>query len=79
MTHTWQISLKAPAGSAPQFEELTVFGDTTQRLTRPGVVRLALPPANVIGAPANDVATDAQAGVGPKPPRIDDRGHAAAG
>jgi predicted phage baseplate assembly protein len=36
------------------------------------VIRLALPPADVIGAPVNDVAADAQAGVGPKPPRLDD-------
>lgn len=72
VAHTWQISLKAPAGSAPAFEELSIFGDTTEGLTRPGVVRLALPPADVIGAPSNDVAADAQAGVGQKPPRLDD-------
>jgi predicted phage baseplate assembly protein len=70
--HTWQISTKSGADGKPRFEELKVFDDTTQNLTRPGIVRLALPPADVIGAPANDVAADAQAGVGPKPPRIDD-------
>ncbi|MEP7306032.1 MAG: baseplate J/gp47 family protein [Acidobacteriota bacterium] len=72
VTHTWQISLKTDASNTPHFEELTVFADTTQGLTRPGIVRLGLPPAEVIGAPANDVGTDAQAGVGTKPPRVDD-------
>lgn len=70
--HNWQLSLLSDAGSAAKFDQLTVFEDTTQGLTRPGVIRLALPSAAVIGAPPNDVATDAQAGVGSKPPRIDD-------
>jgi hypothetical protein len=70
--HTWQISTKSGADGKPRFEELKVFDDTTEHLTRPGVIRLALPPSEGIGAMPNDVATDAQAGVGPKPPRIDD-------
>lgn len=70
--HSWQLSLISGADNTPRFDNLTVFDDTTQGLTRPGVIRLALPPAEVIGAPSNDVATDARAGVGPKPPRIDD-------
>jgi predicted phage baseplate assembly protein len=36
------------------------------------VVQLVLPQGADIGAPSNDVRTDAQAGVGAKPPRIDD-------
>ena len=70
--HTWQISLKSGPDRKPRFEDLNVFDDTTDKLTRPGIVRLALPPADVIGAMPNDVAADAQAGVGPKPPRLDD-------
>ena len=35
-------------------------------------MRLILPQGADIGAPANDVRSDSQAGVGPKPPRIDD-------
>ncbi len=35
-------------------------------------MRLILPQGADIGAPANDVRTDSQAGVGAKPPRIDD-------
>lgn len=72
VTHSWQISLRTDSTNKPAFEELTVFDDTTENLTRPGVMRLALPPANLIGAPVNDVASDVQAGVGAKPPRIDD-------
>jgi predicted phage baseplate assembly protein len=64
---TWQIS-----GTAQNFISLSVVGDTTNGLTRPGVVRLALPQGADIGAPPNDVLTDVQAGVGAKPPRIDD-------
>ena len=36
------------------------------------MVQLHMPQVQDIGAPANDVRSDAQAGVGPKPPRIDD-------
>jgi predicted phage baseplate assembly protein len=64
---TWQIS-----GTAQNFLSLSVVGDTTSGLTRPGVVRLVLPQSSDIGAPPNDVRSDSQAGVGAKPPRIDD-------
>ena len=64
---TWQIS-----GSARNFVSLSVLDDRTSGLTRPGVVRLGLPQGADIGAPPNDVLSDAQAGVGAKPPRIDD-------
>ena len=69
---TWQISGKTPAGQPVVYHSLSVASDTTQGLTQPGVVQLVLPQAADIGAPANDVRSDAQAGVGPKPPRIDD-------
>jgi predicted phage baseplate assembly protein len=71
---TWQMSLNTPvsARQPAQFVTLSVVDDTTQRLTRPGVVRLAIPQNNDIGGPPNDVRADSQAGVGPKPPRIDD-------
>jgi predicted phage baseplate assembly protein len=71
---TWQMTLNTPIspGQPAQLVTLTVVDDTTQGLTRPGVVRLAIPQATDIGAPPNDVRADSQAGVGPKPPRIDD-------
>jgi Baseplate J-like protein len=69
---TWQISGNAAAGAAPVYYPLSVAIDTTQGLLTSGTVQLKLPQGSDIGAPANDVRSDAQAGVGPKPPRIDD-------
>jgi len=46
--------------------------DTTQGLTRPGVVRLSLPDESRIWAPSNDVGENPRAGVGDAPPRLDD-------
>lgn len=68
----WQMTDATSASQTPIYNTLKVYGDTTQGLTRPGVVRLVLPSADHIGAPTNDVHTDPQAGVGLKPPRIDD-------
>jgi predicted phage baseplate assembly protein len=73
---TWQMTQTPPvvaAGStAPpvQYATLKVLSDTTAGLTQPGVVQVMLPAG--IGAPPNDVRSDSQAGVGMKPPRIDD-------
>jgi hypothetical protein len=70
---TWLLSQPPPAPGQPiAYTTLKVMGDTTQNLTQPGIVQLSVPPTNVIGAPSNDVRADAQAGVGMKPPRIDD-------
>ncbi len=70
---TWQISGNTPPGQPILYYPLSSAGsDTTAGLTTAGVVRLALPQAVDIGAPPNDVRSDAQAGVGAKPPRIDD-------
>ena len=69
---TWQMSQDSTASQPIAYSTLKVVDDTTQGLTQTGVVRLALPPGGAIGAPANDVRADAQAGVGMKPPRIDD-------
>lgn len=69
---TWQISGKTAAGQPLVYYPLSVSSDTTDGLTKTGVVQLMLPQAADIGAPANDVRSDSQAGVGPKPPRVDD-------
>jgi len=69
---TWQISGNSAAGSPLVYYPLSVVSDATAGLTTAGVVQLALPQAADIGAPPNDVRSDTQAGVGPKPPRIDD-------
>jgi predicted phage baseplate assembly protein len=69
---TWQMSQNTPANQPVAYTTLKVLDDTTQGLTQNGIVRLMVPQSAVIGAPANDVRSDAQAGVGMKPPRIDD-------
>ncbi len=51
--------------------------DSTNGLTRPGVLRLALPDESYIWAPSNDVGVNSRAGVGDAPPRLDDAGKAA--
>jgi hypothetical protein len=72
----WQMTQPPPnvaAGSTPppvQYSTLKILSDTTAGLTQPGVVQVLLPAS--IGAPQNDVRSDSQAGVGMKPPRIDD-------
>jgi hypothetical protein len=72
---TWQLSQPpAAAGQPTVYTTLKILGDTTNGLTQPGVVQLMLPRADLIGAPSNDVRADAQAGMGMKPPRIDDTG-----
>jgi hypothetical protein len=69
---TWQISGASSSGEPVVYHSLSVAGDTTQGLTQAGVLQLVLPQGADIGAPPNDVRSDSQAGVGPKPPRIDD-------
>ncbi len=69
---TWQISGNTLPGQPLVYYPLTVASDTTAGLTTSGVVQLLLPQAVDIGAPPNDVRSDTQAGVGPKPPRVDD-------
>lgn len=68
---TWQMTGSSTSGPAV-FNTLKPLDDTTQGLTRPGIIRLIVPQSEDIGAPENDVRKDAQAGVGAKPPRIDD-------
>jgi hypothetical protein len=70
---TWMMSQPPPApGQTITYTPLKVLGDTTQSLTQPGVIQLLVPPSTVIGAPVNNVRSDPSAGVGMKPPRIDD-------
>lgn len=68
----WQMTQDSPNPNL----NLKVFSDTTNGLTQAGVVQLAIS-GGQIGAPSNDVRSDPQAGVGGKPPRIDDAAIAA--
>lgn len=87
--HVWELTGIDPRGE-PRYMKLDVLpdADTTHGLTRRGVQRLVLPildpaadvlPGAVrwIAAPSNDVRERLDAGVGDRPPRIDDEKKAA--
>ncbi|WP_088889353.1 putative baseplate assembly protein [Leptolyngbya ohadii] len=67
---TWEIS-SFKDGEPPNYLTLDVIADSTQGLTRRGVMRLALPAASLIQSPTLEVQTDIDAGVGDRPPRLD--------
>jgi hypothetical protein len=68
--HMWEAS--TPNGDGEDYLPLEVIGDSSAGLTRAGVVRLLLPGSDDMGAPSNDVLRQLRAGVGDRPPRIDD-------
>lgn len=71
----WELTTgRTVASGAPELVALEVLTDGTRGLTRQGVVELQLPPASRIGRPDNDVVTNIDAGVGPRPPRLDEPG-----
>jgi predicted phage baseplate assembly protein len=65
------------AGQGDTYLPLRMTADGTAGLTRAGVIRLELPGKENLGAPTNDVLKQVQAGVGDRPPRIDDAAVAA--
>jgi predicted phage baseplate assembly protein len=76
--HVWEVSAGEDATGEPRYVALDPTSDSTAGLTTRGVVRLALPGTQSIAAPANDVRAGAiQAGVGDRPPRLDDPDEAA--
>ena len=68
--HIWEVS--AAQGDGTLYMPLNVLSDTSVGLTQPGVLRLLLPGKDDMGAPTNDVLQQVAAGVGDRPPRIDD-------
>lgn len=68
------ISSGVDATGEPVYTPLAILSDSTNGLSRTGVVRVVLPEPAQIGAPSNDVAEELRAGVGARPPRIDDPG-----
>ena len=71
--HVWEISaVQMDAGrELVEYHTLDVVQDTTEGLTQRGVVRVSLPQPEFIGAPNNDPRQVMDAGVGARPPRID--------
>lgn len=68
----WEMTTGRMKTRGAELIELEVLRDGTAGLTRTGVVDVVLPDLSFIGAPANDVRDDTDAGVGARPPRIDD-------
>ena len=68
--HVWEVN--TGAGQGDEYLPLEILADGSAGLTRAGVVRLLLPGKDDMGAPTNDVLKQVQAGVGDRPPRIDD-------
>jgi hypothetical protein len=82
--HVWEMAANTTGKTfdtnthwTPEYLALDEIPDATSGLTRPGVVRLALPRPSIIYAPENDVRIDENAGVDDHPPRLDDEGLAA--
>ncbi len=69
----WEITSSRLADNGePEYLSLDQVYDTTAGYSRQGIIRLELPDKDDIGAPVNDVAVDVNAGVGNRPPRLDD-------
>lgn len=74
----WEITTsRLTSAGLPDYATLDVSLDTTQGFSQQGVVRLELPDSDDIGVPENDVTVEVNAGVGDRPPRIDDEDTAA--
>jgi predicted phage baseplate assembly protein len=69
--HVWEMTTGREFDGAAEYLQLDRLADTTQGLRQVGVVRLAMPAVSRIGAPSNDVRTALDAGVGDRPPRLD--------
>lgn len=70
--HQWEVCAAIKSSGDVEYAALDVIEDTSQGLTQRGVQRIALPSAANLQAPSNDVRQDVAAGVGDKPPRLDD-------
>jgi hypothetical protein len=70
----WAITSTNQVGNLVQdsFLSLQTQADQTRHLSVEGTLRLVLPGAVNVAVPANDLTQDLNAGLGDKPPRIDD-------
>ncbi len=66
----WEICTGGGAGD--EYLPLEILTDGTGGLARGGIVQLLLPGSDDFGVPTNDALQDPRAGVGDRPPRIDD-------
>ena len=71
--HVFEITTPSdPRGGESDYLTLERVSDTTAGLTRRGVRRMVMPGASEIGVPSSDINDPLRAGVGDRPPRIDD-------
>ena len=68
----WTVSTGRWVAGQPEYRTLDVLNDGTNGLTRAGVVRLVLPDDDDLGVPVDASDAELSAGVGNRPPRIDD-------
>jgi hypothetical protein len=66
----WEISVNA--GRATDYQTLDAIEDSTDGLRRAGVLRLALPGADLIGVGSSARTLSTESGVDDEPPRMDD-------
>lgn len=73
LNHSWWISTEDTLDSRPVYSGLRRLSDSTQEYTRRGIERLVLPGGvEDFGVLEGDARKEANAGVGDRPPRIDD-------
>ncbi len=73
LDHGWWISTDRLAGDEPVYRPLQRLADSTADYTRRGVERLAMPGDSAdFGVLEGDARREANAGVGDRPPRLDD-------
>ncbi|ALP53814.1 hypothetical protein Tel_12095 [Candidatus Tenderia electrophaga] len=73
LEHSWWISTADLVDDAPVYSNLRRVADTTQDFTRRGIEQLVLPGGvEDFGVLEGDARKEANAGVGDRPPRIDD-------
>lgn len=70
--HQWEACARVKTSGEIEYVALDIIEDSSLGLTRRGVLRIALPPADNMAVPDNDVRQEVTAGVGDKPPRLDD-------
>lgn len=69
---SWTVSSPGAEAGEVAYLDLPVEDDRTAGLTAEGTLRLVLPRAAMVWAPSNDIVDEIDAGVGDRPPRLDD-------
>jgi len=76
VNYVWEISTGKEINLEPEYSTLDIVSDSSAGFTKRGIQRLLLPGEDGIGAPSNNVRKSLNAGVGDRPPRIDDEDQA---